>query len=81
MKYSINEMKSDYTVEMELVIRNITKSDLGIYFCNSTNSLGKADGSIRLYGKIFTAQLIFILMFVLMNALVSIVLEKNKYQS
>ena len=50
-KYSIDELKKGYTVEMELTIRNITRSDLGIYFCNSTNSLGKADGSIRLYGK------------------------------
>lgn len=42
---------SYYTVQMRLVIRRFHKSDLGGYKCISKNSIGEAEGNIRLYGK------------------------------
>ncbi|XP_053641723.2 lachesin [Cherax quadricarinatus] len=48
-KYKLNEEKDSYRVTMKLVIKNFTKDDAGQYKCISTNSLGKADTSIRLY--------------------------------
>lgn len=42
---------SAYSVQMRLVIRNIQRSDLGGYKCISKNSIGDAEGNIRLYGK------------------------------
>ncbi|XP_023319725.1 lachesin isoform X2 [Eurytemora carolleeae] len=49
VKYNIEERKDGYKVQMILQIRNLSYSDLGVYYCISTNSLGKTDGSIRLY--------------------------------
>ena len=34
---------------MLLQIRNFAEEDAGVYMCTSTNSLGKIEGSIRLY--------------------------------
>ncbi|XP_012274846.1 lachesin-like [Orussus abietinus] len=48
-KYILNEVKTKYTVQMSLVIKKFTKDDESSYKCVSTNSLGKADGTIRLY--------------------------------
>ncbi|XP_031843286.1 lachesin [Nomia melanderi] len=49
-KYAISEMKmSVYSVQMQLVIMNLQKQDLGGYKCNSKNSIGGAEGNIRLY--------------------------------
>ena len=42
-----------YTSVMYLTIKNIHKSDLGGYKCVSKNSIGDAEGTIRLYGKLF----------------------------
>lgn len=36
---------------MKLVIKSFAVSDVGTYHCVSTNSLGKAEGTIRVYGK------------------------------
>ncbi|XP_024084893.1 lachesin-like isoform X1 [Cimex lectularius] len=49
-KYSIMENRSTYKVLMWLVIRSFSKEDIGTYTCVSTNSLGKAEGTLRLYG-------------------------------
>ncbi len=38
-----------YKVSMLLQIRNFGEEDAGVYMCTSTNSLGKIEGSIRLY--------------------------------
>lgn len=37
---------------MTLTIRNITRNDYGVYHCVSKNSLGEAELSIKLHGKI-----------------------------
>lgn len=51
-KYQMTEINSSaYSVQMRLVIRNIQRSDLGGYKCISKNSIGDAEGNIRLYGK------------------------------
>lgn len=51
-KYHMTETaNSYYSVQMKLVIRKFQKSDLGGYKCISKNSIGDAEGNIRLYGK------------------------------
>ncbi|GBP44519.1 hypothetical protein EVAR_86741_1 [Eumeta japonica] len=52
-KYHMNEINSSaYSVQMRLVVRSIQRSDLGGYKCISKNSIGDAEGNIRLYGEI-----------------------------
>ncbi|XP_022824651.1 neurotrimin-like [Spodoptera litura] len=48
-KYVIGEGRSSYRVMMKLTIRNFSKNDIGTYNCVSTNSLGKSEGTLRLY--------------------------------
>lgn len=49
-KYHMTEINSSaYSVQMRLVIRNIQRNDLGGYKCISKNSIGDAEGNIRLY--------------------------------
>ncbi|XP_060537401.1 lachesin isoform X2 [Cylas formicarius] len=49
-KYFMTEINNSYySVQMKLVIRRIQKSDLGGYKCISKNSIGDAEGNIRLY--------------------------------
>lgn len=36
---------------MRLTIRSFSANDVGTYHCVSTNSLGRAEGTLRLYGK------------------------------
>ncbi|XP_078048531.1 lachesin [Augochlora pura] len=49
-KYQMTETKTSvYSVQMRLVIMNLQKQDLGGYKCNSKNSIGGAEGNIRLY--------------------------------
>ncbi|GAB0090667.1 Immunoglobulin-like domain [Sergentomyia squamirostris] len=49
-KHYISEEKlSPYEFRLKLVVRNFSRSDLGIYTCISTNSLGRANGTIRIY--------------------------------
>lgn len=51
-KYHMTEINNSYySVQMKLIIRRIHKSDLGGYKCISKNSIGDAEGNIRLYGK------------------------------
>lgn len=35
---------------MKLTIRSFSANDVGTYHCVSTNSLGRAEGTLRLYG-------------------------------
>ncbi|CAL7943851.1 unnamed protein product [Xylocopa violacea] len=49
LKYSVREERSGYKVLMWLLIKGFTEQDVGSYKCVSTNSLGKADGTLRLY--------------------------------
>lgn len=37
---------------MELAIKGFTEQDVGSYKCISTNGLGRADGTLRLYGML-----------------------------
>ncbi|XP_068217837.1 uncharacterized protein [Palaemon carinicauda] len=56
-KYELLEMLDAYRVTMQLTIRNFTREDEGKYRCISTNSLGKAETSIRIYViEVFTAK-------------------------
>ncbi|CAH1103656.1 unnamed protein product [Psylliodes chrysocephalus] len=49
-KYHMTEISNSYySVQMKLVIRRFHKSDLGGYKCISKNSIGDAEGNIRLY--------------------------------
>ncbi|XP_032679132.1 lachesin-like [Odontomachus brunneus] len=49
-KYAMSETKTSvYSVQMRLVIMNLQKQDLGGYKCISKNSIGDAEGNIRLY--------------------------------
>ncbi|CAG5059267.1 unnamed protein product [Parnassius apollo] len=48
-KYTIREDKTSYKVSMWLTIKQFSKSDIGTYNCISTNSLGKSEGTLRLY--------------------------------
>lgn len=48
-KYTVREERSGYKVLMQLLIKGFTEQDVSSYKCVSTNSLGKADGSVRLY--------------------------------
>lgn len=51
-KYMMSEEKTSvYSVQMRLVIMNLQKHDLGGYKCISKNSIGDAEGNIRLYGE------------------------------
>lgn len=49
---------SMYAVQMTLVLRKTQKSDFGGYKCISKNSIGDAEGTIRLYGE-FTMEMDF----------------------
>lgn len=49
-KYDMSEINNSfYSVQMKLVIKKLDKSDLGGYKCISQNSMGNAEGTIRLY--------------------------------
>ncbi|XP_053972359.1 lachesin-like isoform X2 [Hylaeus volcanicus] len=49
-KYNMSEKKiTVYSVQMQLVILNVQKQDIGGYKCISKNSIGDAEGNIRLY--------------------------------
>ncbi|XP_063829949.1 neurotrimin-like [Ostrinia nubilalis] len=48
-KYIISEERSSYKVMMKLTIKQFSKHDIGTYNCVSTNSLGKSEGTLRLY--------------------------------
>ncbi|XP_046403254.1 lachesin-like [Ischnura elegans] len=49
-KYQMTEINSSYySVQMRLTIRKFDKSDFGGYKCISKNSIGDAEGNIRLY--------------------------------
>ncbi|XP_058454341.1 lachesin [Malaya genurostris] len=48
-KYGITEERHGFRTNMRLVVRFFSPSDVGTYHCVSTNSLGRADGTMRLY--------------------------------
>ncbi|XP_065223044.1 lachesin [Planococcus citri] len=55
-KYNVREKRSNYIVHMWLLVRNFNETDVGTYACISTNSIGRAEGTIRLYDLSETSQ-------------------------
>lgn len=52
-RYHMTETENSmYAVQMTLVIRKLQKSDMGGYKCISKNSIGDAEGTIRIYGEL-----------------------------
>ncbi|KAF6214843.1 hypothetical protein GE061_009586 [Apolygus lucorum] len=48
-KYIMQEVPvNDYTLLLNLTIRNLEKRDFGSYVCQSSNALGKSEGFVRL---------------------------------
>jgi hypothetical protein len=45
------ENRTSYKIHLKLTINHFSRRDLGTYMCVSTNSLGHADGTVRLYGE------------------------------
>ena len=53
-RYHMTEAENSmYAVQMTLVIRKLQKSDMGGYKCISKNSIGDAEGTIRIYGELY----------------------------
>lgn len=50
-KFSIQERRSGYKVVMVLTIQNVSKTDIGTYTCVASNTKGKNDDSVRIYGQ------------------------------
>nr|XP_024216779.1 lachesin-like [Halyomorpha halys] len=48
-KYSIMENRYKYRIMMWLVIKGLNADDLGTYTCVATNSLGRAEATLRVY--------------------------------
>ncbi|XP_066246298.1 lachesin-like isoform X1 [Euwallacea similis] len=48
-KYLVSERRIGYKVSMWLIIKSFSSKDVGTYNCVSTNSLGRAEGTLRLY--------------------------------
>ena len=36
---------------MVLTIHNVSKTDIGTYSCVASNTMGKSEASVRIYGK------------------------------
>lgn len=60
-RYAMTEAENNsmYAVQMVLVIRKLHKADMGGYKCISKNSIGDAEGTIRLYGEFLNICLPF----------------------
>lgn len=50
-KYYIEEVKTNYKVNMYLNIQNLDMNDLGSYTCLASNSLGQANSSVRVHSE------------------------------
>lgn len=48
-KYTIEEQKFTYKVELSMTIDEFTEDDVGVYTCTSTNSLGIKESTVRVY--------------------------------
>ena len=47
----IEEKKHSFRTLLTLSIKSFSKSDIGTYTCISSNSLGRNEATIRVYGK------------------------------
>ena len=51
-KHEINEIRvSSYQTRTILTITEFDSEDTGTYTCVATNTIGKAEGTLRLYGQ------------------------------
>jgi len=50
-KYHLVVNEVGYKAHMKLTIRSLSPEDYGSYKCVTKNSLGEAEGSMRIYGK------------------------------
>ncbi|XP_054285920.1 lachesin-like [Macrosteles quadrilineatus] len=48
-RVQIEEVRNSYKVHMKLSIKAFNQSDVGTYMCVSSNSMGNAEGIVRLY--------------------------------
>lgn len=58
-KYVMQLATLDYRATMTLIIAEISTYDFGDYTCVSSNLLGKATGSMKLYGKFETLSIAY----------------------
>lgn len=80
-KYGITEQRTNYKGVMRLTIRSFSSSDVGTYHCVSTNSLGRAEGTLRLYGKNVFIQFLNIFFFFLVFCSFSLVAPFSNWLS
>lgn len=60
-RYTMPESENSmYAAQMILSIRKLHKNDFGGYKCISKNSIGDAEGLIRLYGEFFLLKDFFV---------------------
>lgn len=57
-KYEPSMSNNAYKVHMKLTIKSVGASDYGAYKCISRNSLGETDGTIKVYRKYKTKNLL-----------------------
>lgn len=61
-KYNISEtFNSYYKTSLKMRISNFSESDVGIYTCIASNMMGRANSTIRLYGKCLVIVTFFVL--------------------
>lgn len=56
--YITETMVNEYTTEMDLFIKSLEKRDFGEYTCVTENTIGRAEGKIRLSGRFISCLLI-----------------------
>lgn len=62
-RYTMPESENSmYAAQMILSIRKLHKNDFGGYKCISKNSIGDAEGLIRLYGEFFLFNEIYLVL-------------------
>lgn len=60
-KYEMFEERlSLYEVRSTLIVMRFTAEDSGSYTCFSSNAFGKAEGTIRVYGKSFSSLCLYL---------------------
>jgi neurotrimin len=60
-KYNITEsFSAHYKISLRMRISNFSESDVGIYTCIASNTMGRANATIRLYGEICDIYIYFL---------------------
>lgn len=63
LKYHLVTNEDGYKGHMKLTIRSLSPEDYGSYKCMTKNSLGEAEGSMRIYGKLLRFLPVFVFSF------------------